>query len=177
MLRQIGIIICSLSIGEGHNEHVATLFERLVLVVAIAVTSGIWEARADIMNAVLLWPVACFLIDEKRVQKPLQDSGIRVDGNGMEWHYNIHCIDIPVRADLLHEDERSCRGVCVFDRTKGLPCRESSQLAQVRAASGVRIARDLGIKAVRYGEAIVIVVVEVLYGAGVRVEVVGPHAG
>ena len=68
MLSQVGIVIRSLGIRQGHYEHISTLLEWLHLIVAIIVTSSVRKRKPEIVDAELIWPVSGLLINEERIE-------------------------------------------------------------------------------------------------------------
>ena len=64
---QVGVVVGSLGVREGHDEHVTAFFQRLLLVVAIVVSSGLGERTTNIVDAVCVRPVTCSLVSHSSV--------------------------------------------------------------------------------------------------------------
>jgi hypothetical protein len=107
MLGQVCVVVCALGVGEGHEEHVAAFFERHVFGFAVGVaysfvvsisgdlihvndagmverTSSVREGCSDVVDGILVWPVARLLVYEERVEEVLEERGVGVDGDGVE---------------------------------------------------------------------------------------------
>ncbi len=96
VLSKICVVVCTLSVGQSHDQHVTTFFEGLLLVLPIVVTSRVREGTSYVVDRELVGPVACFLVDEEWIKQIFQDSGICVDGNRVEWKDDVHGVDIAI---------------------------------------------------------------------------------
>ena len=110
MLGQVCVVVCALGVGKGHEEHVAAFFQWHVFGLAIGVTwqwvlvfrgmhandagitertSGVREGGSDVLDGILVGPVACLLVDEEGVEEVLEKRGVGVDGDGVEGEYHF----------------------------------------------------------------------------------------
>jgi hypothetical protein len=106
VLGQVCVVVCALGIGEGHENHVAAFFEGHVFGFAVGVawwlvvsrsccsiretwelsrrTSSVREGGSDVVDRILVRPVACLLVDEERIEEVFEESGVGVNGDGVE---------------------------------------------------------------------------------------------
>jgi len=47
-------------------------------------TSSVRESCSNVVDRILVGPVACLLVDEERIEEVLEESGVGVDGDGVE---------------------------------------------------------------------------------------------
>ena len=103
MLSQVGIVVCSLGICQGHYKHISALFEWLHLIVAVVMASSIWECGSKIVYAELIRPVSGLLIDEERIEYVSQYCRICINGDWMERKGYIDGLDVAVGTNFLQE--------------------------------------------------------------------------
>lgn len=103
VLSQVGIVVCSLGIRQGHYKHISTLFEWLHLIVTIVMTSSVRKRESEIVYAELIRPVSGLLIDEKRIKYVSQYCSICIDGDWMERKGYIDGLDVAVGANFFQE--------------------------------------------------------------------------
>jgi hypothetical protein len=52
-------------------------------------TSSVREGCSDVVDRILVGPVSCLLVDEERIEEVLEESGVGVNGDGVEGEN--HC--------------------------------------------------------------------------------------
>jgi len=164
MLCKVCVVVRALSISQCHNDHIATLFQRLLLgcvrisvdvvslhhecnlTIAIVMSGRIRKRGSKIVDRKHEWPVPSFLVDEQRVEHVLQDRCVEVNRDRMEWEDDVDSLYVAIAADLFQEDVWCLRGVGKFQSTEGLPCCERGEAEIILTSSRERVGRHLRVE-------------------------------
>lgn len=106
MLAQIPLVTRKLRIGQRHQDHVAALLHRHVLVVALDMTRRVGEVGTQVVHAVSVRIENALLVLEQRVQVVFQQGKVGVEEERHRRVHDIDRVDVAVGRDLLLEHER-----------------------------------------------------------------------
>ena len=146
VLGEVGSVLLALGVGEGHDEHVAALFQRLLFVIAEGVARGVGVVAAEVVHGVRVGVLTGFLVLEEWVEEKFQEPWVAVKQNGMEGKDDIDSLDISVGTDLLEEE------VCLggsSDKLSGTECLASCKGSDgevVLASSSDSVGLELAVK-------------------------------
>lgn len=135
-------IICNVVISESHDDHVSTLFQRHLLVLAIPVPGSIGKVAANIVHRILVGIQSTLLNLKVRLQEKRQQLGVGVQEDGVRGEDHVHSIHVAIGGDLLQEQVLIPRSTTQLNSAKRLANGERRNGQIVLASGFQRISSD-----------------------------------